>query len=183
MKNATLPGVFATCVPHSLYYIFSVTNLRVADPFNPCPPPWNYCNNVRASPAYTNSQFQFRSFQSPIRPFCALLGTPQHAFHFHCISRWLKTRNVCPLDNREWEMQKCVIVSQFRPCPVSFSQIILLPFTLLTFASRPPDTDTRPVASHAACFLVFCSCTCRPQIPDIFCCAIRVTRNNIASAI
>mmetsp|Transcript_10661 Transcript_10661/g.16876 ORF Transcript_10661/g.16876 Transcript_10661/m.16876 type:complete len:115 (-) Transcript_10661:280-624(-) len=33
-------------------------------------------------------------------------GVCQHAFHFHCIERWLKTRSVCPLDEQEWECQR-----------------------------------------------------------------------------
>ncbi|XP_023179249.1 RING-box protein 1-like [Drosophila hydei] len=31
------------------------------------------------------------------------IGTCQHVYHFHCISRWLTKREVCPLDYRVWQ--------------------------------------------------------------------------------
>ncbi|KAF6003920.1 hypothetical protein CCYA_CCYA05G1519 [Cyanidiococcus yangmingshanensis] len=33
-------------------------------------------------------------------------GVCNHAFHSHCINKWLETRNVCPLDNRPWQKLK-----------------------------------------------------------------------------
>ena len=33
-------------------------------------------------------------------------GTCGHVFHLDCIQRWLTSRSVCPLCNREWEFAK-----------------------------------------------------------------------------
>ncbi|XP_068143230.1 RING-box protein 1B-like [Drosophila tropicalis] len=35
----------------------------------------------------------------------AACGQCNHAFHYHCIARWLRSRKVCPLDNKEWIYQ------------------------------------------------------------------------------
>lgn len=37
----------------------------------------------------------------------AAWGTCGHAFHLHCISKWIKTRDACPLDNQRWQLAKC----------------------------------------------------------------------------
>ncbi|KAG9508615.1 E3 ubiquitin-protein ligase RBX1, partial [Fragariocoptes setiger] len=45
--------------------------------------------------------------QSNVDENCSIAwGKCSHVFHLHCISRWLNTRQVCPLDNRHWEFRK-----------------------------------------------------------------------------
>lgn len=33
----------------------------------------------------------------------SVVGVCEHSFHYHCITQWLNTRNVCPMDNTEWK--------------------------------------------------------------------------------
>lgn len=35
-----------------------------------------------------------------------VIGVCYHAFHFHCISRFLTIRQACPLDDKVWEFLK-----------------------------------------------------------------------------
>ena len=37
----------------------------------------------------------------------AAWGICNHAFHLHCINKWIKTRDACPLDNQKWVLARC----------------------------------------------------------------------------
>jgi RING-box protein 1 len=36
----------------------------------------------------------------------SIMGECSHIYHLHCIDKWTKTKNVCPLDNKKWEYKR-----------------------------------------------------------------------------
>ena len=44
--------------------------------------------------------------QTNIKKCQSVLGTCGHGFHKCCINRWIKTRNCCPLDDKEWKVKE-----------------------------------------------------------------------------
>jgi RING-box protein 1 len=34
-----------------------------------------------------------------------VIGECGHAYHEHCLNEWFKTRRVCPLDNKVWQVK------------------------------------------------------------------------------
>ena len=44
---------------------------------------------------------------STVNPQCiSVMGECSHVYHLHCIEKWTKTKNICPLDNKKWEYKR-----------------------------------------------------------------------------
>ncbi|CAD2219804.1 RING-box protein 1 [Angomonas deanei] len=57
------------------------------------------CRNALEGPCMAClADAEVTSWECPVR-----WGECQHCFHDHCIQRWLKTREVCPLDGQPWK--------------------------------------------------------------------------------
>jgi RING-box protein 1 len=54
-----------------------------------------------------SSQLSGPNTDEPSKNECkSVLGICNHGYHLHCINTWIKTKNICPLDNTKWEFQK-----------------------------------------------------------------------------
>ena len=69
---------------------------------------WNIHNDI--CPICRNNiidpSIQCEANKFDISTCIGVTGECGHAFHYDCITIWLKTRNVCPLDNKPWVFQK-----------------------------------------------------------------------------
>lgn len=44
--------------------------------------------------------------QTNIKKCQSVLGTCGHGFHKCCINKWTKIRNICPLDDKNWQVKE-----------------------------------------------------------------------------
>ena len=78
---------------------------------------WDICTDTCAicrNKLYEPSiEAQANPYGADVTGYSIAFGCCGHVFHMDCISRWLKTRSVCPLCNQEWEFAKVEKIASF----------------------------------------------------------------------
>jgi RING-box protein 1 len=71
---------------------------------------WDICADTCAicRNALNEPSIEYQANPSPnnANGLSIAFGTCSHVYHLDCVQRWLKTRSVCPLCNKEWDFSK-----------------------------------------------------------------------------